>query len=144
MTNASFPRRLGAMLYDGLLVLAVLFAATIPLVALQGGTAIEGGNLIYRGILLGISCLFFAGFWHRYGRTLGMQTWGLRIETETGERPSAARCVGRFFLAILSWLPFGIGFLWQLVDREGLSWHDRLSGTRLRHYPKAKNKTGDG
>ena len=31
-TNASLLRRLGAMLYDGLLVLAVLFMATLPFI----------------------------------------------------------------------------------------------------------------
>ena len=31
--NASLARRLGAMLYDGLLVLALLFLATLPFVA---------------------------------------------------------------------------------------------------------------
>ena len=39
--------------------------------------------------------------------------------------------------AILSWAPLGLGFLWQLWDKDKLAWHDRLSGTRLRHYPKA-------
>jgi uncharacterized RDD family membrane protein YckC len=42
----------------------------------------------------------------------------------------------RFFAAILSWLPAGLGFWWQLWDKDKLAWHDRLSGTRLRHYPK--------
>ena len=30
----------------------------------------------------------------------------------------------------------GLGFFWQLWDAEQLTWHDRLSGTCLRHYPK--------
>jgi hypothetical protein len=25
----------------------------------------------------------------------------------------------------------GAGFLWSLLDREKLTWHDRLSGSRL-------------
>ena len=37
---ASLLRRLGAMLYDGLLVLAVLFLATLPFIAVRGGIAL--------------------------------------------------------------------------------------------------------
>lgn len=136
MTNASLPRRLGAMLYDGLLVLAVLFLATLPFVAALGGEPVPAGTLSYRIAMIGVVYAFFVVFWTRYGRTLGMQTWGLRIETEDGRRPDLRAASLRFAAALLSWLPAGLGFLWQLVDREGLSWHDRLSGTRIRFYPK--------
>ena len=30
-----------------------------------------------------------------------------------------------------SWLALGLGFLWQLWDKDKLAWHDRLSGTHL-------------
>jgi uncharacterized RDD family membrane protein YckC len=51
----------------------------------------------------------------------------------------------RFLAAIVSWLPFGLGFWWQLWDRDGLTWHDRLSSTRLVHYPKgAGSVSGPG
>lgn len=136
--NASLPRRLGAMLYDGLLVLAVLFLATLPFVAALDGEPVPAGTLSYRVAMLGVVYAFFVLFWTRYGRTLGMQTWGLRIETADGTRPDLAAASLRFAAALLSWLPAGLGFLWQLVDREGLSWHDRLSGTRIRFYPRDK------
>ena len=42
----------------------------------------------------------------------------------------------RFFAAILSWLPLGLGFFWQLWDADRLTWHDRLSRTRIVHYPR--------
>jgi uncharacterized RDD family membrane protein YckC len=136
MTNASLWRRLGAMLYDGLLVLAILFAVTVPVVALNDGEPISSGNPLYQGMLVAVAYVFFTGFWYRYGRTLGMQSWGLRIETVDGGRPTLSKCSIRFLAAVVSWLPLGLGFLWQLVDRDGSSWHDRLSGTRLRYYPK--------
>lgn len=138
MVNASLPRRLGAMLYDGLLVLALLFMGTLPFIALRGGEPVPAGSPGYRLAMLAIIWLFFTVFWSRYGRTLGMQSWGLRIETADGVRPDVRQCTLRFFVAILSWLPAGAGFLWQLVDCEGLSWHDRASGTRLKYYPKSK------
>ncbi len=136
MTNASLLRRLGAMLYDGLLVFALLALGTLPFIALLGGEYVPPGSPGHQLTLLGIIYLFFVLFWSRYGRTLGMQSWGLRIEDETGGKPDVKRASLRFVVAILSWLPLGLGFWWQLVDREGLSWHDRASGTRLVYYPK--------
>lgn len=134
--NAGLGRRLGAALYDGLLVLALLFLATVPFVALRGGELVESGSLAHQLMLLTVAWLFFAGFWSRYGRTLGLQSWRLRIEDAAGGCPSFARASIRFFAALLSWLPAGLGFWWQLWDRDRLAWHDRLSGTRLRYYPK--------
>jgi uncharacterized RDD family membrane protein YckC len=142
MQNASLLRRIGAMLYDALLVLALLFLATIPFVAMRGGEPVApDDNLAYRLTLTLVVFFFFTGFWNRSGRTLGMQSWGLRVETADGRTPSFGRATLRFAAAILSWLPLGLGFLWQLWDRDGLAWHDRLSATRLRHYPRVTDKT---
>ena len=124
------------MIYDGLLVLALMFLATLPFIAVRGGAPVAAGDHLYQLLLLLIAWLFFAGFWSFHGRTLGMQSWGLRIETINGDRPGFRTASLRFFAAILSWIPAGLGFWWQLWDRQGLSWHDRLSQSRLRHYPK--------
>lgn len=134
--NSSLVRRLAAILYDTLLVAAVLFLATLPFIALRGGEPVEPGDVLYQVTLLFVTFIFFVGFWSRKGRTLGMQSWGLQLEAAGGGSPSIPACTIRFFAAILSWAAAGIGFLWQLVDKERLTWHDRLSGTRLVHYPK--------
>ena len=136
MTNAPLTRRLMAILYDGLLVLALLFVATVPFVGMRGGQPVDSGDLPYQITLVTIAWAFFAGFWSLSGRTLGMQSWRLRIEDENGLRPGIATSTLRFFAAILSWLPLGLGFWWQIWDKDKLSWHDRLSGTRLRYYEK--------
>lgn len=135
-SNASLLRRLGAILYDALLVLAVLFLVTIPFVAVHGGEPVGPGNRLYQFTLLAAMYVFFTGFWCRSGSTLGMLAWGLRVETPDGKPPGLGRASLRFFGAILSWLAVGLGFLWQLWDPEVLTWHDRLSGTRLRYYPR--------
>jgi uncharacterized RDD family membrane protein YckC len=136
MRNAPIGRRLGAMLYDSLLVIALMFMATIPFVAVRGGEPVESGSLVYQAAMLGTAWAFFTGFWTYRGRTLGLQSWRLQLETMSGERPGIGAATIRFFAAILSILPLGLGIWWQLVDRDGLAWHDRLSGTRLRYYPK--------
>lgn len=137
MKNSGLLRRFGAILYDTLLVLALLFLATIPFIAMRGGEPVEvDDNRVYQLCIALVIFLFFTGFWSRTGRTLGMQSWGLRVETADGTIPSFGKACIRFVAAILSWLPLGLGFFWQLWDKEQLTWHDRLSSTRLRHYPK--------
>ncbi len=137
MNNTSLLRRIGAMMYDALLVVALLWLATIPFIAFRGGEAVEiGANALYRIVLVLVIYGFFVGFWVRSGRTLGMQSWRLQLETSDGEKPGLAACTIRFFAALLSWVPAGLGFWWQLWDKERLTWHDRLSGTRIVYYPK--------
>ncbi|MDX1404376.1 MAG: RDD family protein [Woeseiaceae bacterium] len=135
---AGLFRRLAAILYDLLLVLALLILGTLPFVAMRGGAPVDPGNLPYQLTLLGIAYLFFVGFWAGYGRTLGMQSWRLMIEGPDGGKPGIGAASLRFVTAIVSWLPFGLGFWWSLWDRDGLAWHDRLSRTRLVYYPKSK------
>ena len=137
MHDVSLLRRLGAIVYDTLLIIALLFPVTIIFMALRGGDGpVQPGELLYTLTLFATAWVFFIGFWVRTGRTLGMQSWGLRIETKDGKQPGVTTTTLRFLAAILSWLPFGLGFWWQLWDNEKLTWHDRISGTRLRYYPK--------
>lgn len=141
--NTGLLRRLGAVIYDSLLVIALLFLATIPFIAIRGGEPVEpGDSLAYQFTLAIVVYAFFVGFWTRSGRTLGMQSWGLRLETPDGRTPTFGVATLRFFVAILSWLPAGLGFIWQLWDSEQLTWHDRLSGTRLMHYPRPGKPAG--
>lgn len=124
------------MLYDSLLVLALLFLSTLPFVAARGGQEVEPGDPLYQFTMVFVIYLFFVVFWSRYGRTLGMQSWGLRVETASGEQPNIRQASLRFLSAIVSLIPCGLGFFWQLFDADNQTWHDRLSGTRLRYYPK--------
>jgi uncharacterized RDD family membrane protein YckC len=138
MKNATLLRRLGAIVYDSILLLALFVLITIAFIASRGGQPVEAGdNLLYQVSLAAVIFGFFTGFWSYSGRTLGMQSWGLRVETPDGQIPTFRVAAMRFFAAILSWLPAGLGFIWQLWDKDQLTWHDRLSGTRLVHYPKA-------
>lgn len=139
MRNTGLLRRFAAMLYDTLLVAALLFFATVPFIAVRGGEPVEAGDgLAYRIVLAIVVYAFFVGFWSRSGRTLGMQSWGLQLETAEGQVPSFAQASVRFLSALISWLPVGLGFLWQLWDPQNLTWHDKISKTRIVHYPRAK------
>lgn len=136
MKSAPLARRLMAILYDSLLVLALFFAGTVPFVVMRGGDPVDSGDLPYRLTLVTIAWAFFTGFWSLSGRTLGMQSWRLFIVDQNGSRPRLTASTIRFFAAILSWLPLGLGYWWQIWDKDKLSWHDRLSRTRLLYNEK--------
>ncbi len=136
LPTAGLLRRLGAMFYDGLLLIALFMTLTAILLVLTGGEAIDGPLLPwYRLFLLLTGASFFALFWRFGGQTLGMRAWRVQVRGPAGAlgwREAWLRCAA----ALLSWLVLGLGFLWSLVDRDGLAWHDRLSGTRLIVVPK--------
>lgn len=139
MQNTGLGRRIAAMLYDGLLITALLFLVTLPFIASRGGDPVETGeNHLYQIILALVVYGFFVGFWARSGRTLGMQSWRLQLRTLDGDKPTLGAVTVRFFAALLSWAPLGLGFLWQLWDKDKLTWHDRISKTCLVYYPKEK------
>ena len=134
----SLLRRLAAVLYDGLLLIALWMGASMLWVAFQGGGAASAGDGLYRVYLLAVAYAFFVSFWVIGGRTLGMQAWRLRLIDANGERLSTRAASHRFVMALLSWLLLGAGFLWALIDREGLTWHDRLSKSYLYLEPKPR------
>lgn len=140
MKNTSLMRRIAAMLYDGLLVVALLIMATLPFIAVRGVKPVETGeNHFYQLMLILVIYVFFVAFWTRSGRTLGMQSWRLQLEKFDGGGVSIGTATIRFFAALISWAPVGLGFLWQLWDKDNLTWHDRISKTRIVHYPKEGN-----
>jgi uncharacterized RDD family membrane protein YckC len=135
-TNASLARRFGAIIYDLLLLIALLMLGTLPFVAERGGESVDAGERAYQLVLFGITYLFFVGFWSFRGRTLGMQSWGLQLERMDGGKACTSALTIRFVAAILSWLPAGLGYWWQIWDKQNLTWHDHLSQTKLRYYPR--------
>jgi uncharacterized RDD family membrane protein YckC len=134
-----FLRRLGAMFYDGLLLLALLMMLSYPYVWLTGGA--KPGLLVktlYQLYLLAICFFYYTGFWVRGGQTLGLRTWRLKLVRNDGGLITWSIALKRFAFAWLSLLCLGLGFLWVLYDRDKLAWHDRLSGTKLIQLPKRR------
>ncbi len=138
---ASLSRRLGAIFYDALLLLALLMLGSFLYVPITGIVLPAPlGRTLYQIFLLAISFFYFTGFWVHGGQTLGLRTWKLRLVAHDGSSVTWPQATQRFALASVSWLCFGLGFLWVLVDREKLAWHDRFSGTRLVRLPDILRK----
>lgn len=123
-------RRLGALFYDSILLLGILFFATLALLPLRG-SAFGPNSLLYQAYLLGVAFLFFGGFWTRGGRTLGMQAWKIQLCSIDGGAVSWRQAGLRFIAALFSAGLFGLGFFAALIDPEKRCWHDRIAGTRL-------------
>ena len=128
---ASLWRRLAALFYDSLLLLAVWFIATAILLPLKGGEAIEPNNPLLTTYLLFISFFFYAWFWRHGGQTLGMRSWKLQLRNLREGPVSWLQCLLRFIVALPAGLLFGMGYVWMLIDKQKLTWHDRYSETRI-------------
>ncbi|MGK0673183.1 MAG: RDD family protein [Halothiobacillaceae bacterium] len=127
-------RRLGALFYDWLLILALWFVLTALLLPLTGGEALpqQGPWHWAYQAFLGLSALgFYLGFWRKGGQTLGMRAWGVRLVDGSGRTPTMRAMLIRALFALPSWGLFGLGVLCMLFDPERRALHDRMSGTRL-------------
>ncbi|MBY5968753.1 RDD family protein [Halomonas denitrificans] len=142
---AGLGRRLGAMLYDGFLLLAIWIAITtlhvLVVRKVLGLAPAEVGAGVWqvfslRLLLVAAAFAFFAFFWRRGGMTLGMQAWRLRVQTRDGAPISLRQTMVRFAVGAVSFLPLGLGHLWVVFDGERRSWADLASGTQVVVLPK--------
>lgn len=139
--SAGFVRRFAALIYDALLLAALMLIFTTVLVMLLARSAIvpETAGLwayVYRGALLAIAVAYYVINWTRSGQTLGMRAWRLRAVDPQGKRMSLRAALLRAFCALGAWLPAALGVLWLYVDSEHLAIQDRWSRTRVVHLTK--------
>ncbi len=134
-SSAGFGRRFAALIYDGLLLVAVLMPYTWLVVLIHGGAVTEASGRLtwwaYRTGALVIMAAYYVLNWTRSGQTLGMRAWRLRTLTESGKPLRVGQAVARFGWGIAAWAPFGLGVLWLYADPEHLALQDRLSRTRV-------------
>ncbi|MGH7129142.1 MAG: RDD family protein, partial [Planctomycetaceae bacterium] len=112
---AGLLRRFAAIVYDSLLLFAVLFFASLAVIV---PFDIRYGDPLYSLYLLytyAVGFLFFGWFWTHGGQTLGMRTWRIRLESAGGDIITWRRALLRYVAALLSWLLLGGGFLLSLV-----------------------------
>jgi uncharacterized RDD family membrane protein YckC len=134
---ANLLRRLMAIVYDSLVLIAILMLAALPPVLLIGGAMPNALlRIAFQLYLFGVIFLFFGWFWVHGGQTIGMRAWRLKILTNDGQTISWRGAGLRFMWAWFSFLLFGLGYLWAIVDPKGRTWHDRLSSSQVVLLPK--------
>lgn len=113
-----------------LLVAAIFVAAHHD--AITGGLL---GALEFIALWL-VTAAYSVASWRYGGQTLGMRPWRLRVVAADGRALSWRALLIRHAVGNLSLLLGGLGFWWAWWDRDGLSWHDRASGTRMQRIAK--------
>jgi uncharacterized RDD family membrane protein YckC len=153
-TEASRIRRLAAMVYEGLVVTAILLIASFPFAG-ASTARLEGlTRHLFQAYLFLVLGLYFVWCWRRGGQTLPMKAWKLRVVDAHGHPLATTRATLRYALAALAlgssavgtivllrhprelaaWLALAPGLvtlLWSAVDRDRQFLHDRLAGTRI-------------
>lgn len=157
---ASLRRRLGALLYETLLLTALVFVVgfiTLPMVSGRGsGANVLALPTVFNRVILfccefGAVAAYCVWFWSNGRRTLAQKTWHLRVVDRVGAPLSTRLALARYlacwigpalaFALALTLRPFGLAayaawligfnFLWAVIDRERLFLHDRIAGTRV-------------
>ncbi|NOY66919.1 MAG: RDD family protein [Gammaproteobacteria bacterium] len=120
-------RRIGAFIYDIILLIALLFLAT-AIVMLFTQDAINRGNIFFQVYILLVIFFFYGWFWVHGGQTLGMRAWKIRVELDNGQNLGWNQACVRFILGVLT---FGIGLIWCLWDKRHRALYDQLARTQI-------------
>jgi len=136
---AGFLRRANAFVIDcGVIFCLEVVMFTLAYIGYKVGLAAHGktvrlnnvisliGWLVWGGI--GLSAAYFVVFHGIDGKTIGKRILGLRV---VGSMQGAVTFTQAFvrWLAMASFAPIGLGFLWVLWSREKRAWHDLLART---------------
>ena len=128
---SSIGRRLGAMLYESLVVFAILLATFLfPQVVLSGFGMHLGGKAMWLHVFI-VLMAYFVWCWLHGGQTLPMKTWKLKLVDRDGAPLRPLQAILRYMAAWPSIMLFGIGLIWALFDRDGQFLHDRIAGTLI-------------
>jgi uncharacterized RDD family membrane protein YckC len=139
--SAGFGRRVAALLYDAVLLAALLLIFTSGAVFLNHSRAIETSTAgawvyAYRAGLICVIAGYYMLNWTRSGQTLGMRAWHLRAVTDLGQRMGVKAAALRVAAGAIAWAPAALGVLWLYFDPEHIALHDRLSRTRVIHLQR--------
>ena len=137
--NIGLARRLAAIVYDLILLFAVLLIASLPW-AISGIQQGQAGYLFYVFFIYALIPLYYIGFWVYGGQTLGMKTWKIRVVDLEGHPIGWEKASLRIVYAVLSSIVCGFGFIHVLFDKQNRAWHDILSKSRLISVSPSTNK----
>lgn len=124
-------RRLASMLYEGLVVFAILLIGFLmPQIVFSGFGLALGGKFLWLHVVI-LLMAYFVWCWLNGGQTLPMKTWKLRVANPDGSSLRPLQACLRYLAAWPSIGFFGIGVLWAVVDKDKQFLHDRIAGSRI-------------
>ncbi len=140
LPNVGLLRRLFAIFYDALLLLALLMVATAIGLTFTGGEATDPNNPLMTTWLFFVTFFYFAWPWMNTGQTLGMKTWRIRLERIDGKPLTLWHVLLRFISAIPSIGIGGLGLFYMLINKDKLALHDKFSETRMVDIKQLKDE----
>ena len=88
--------------------------------------AVAAGLVLFA---LSFAPLYFLFFWTLAGMTPGKAMLGVRIVRLDGKPMDFRTSFRRYIGYLLSFLGFGAGFFWILIDNRRQGWHDKIAST---------------
>lgn len=128
---AGLLRRVASLVYETLMVLAILLVASLSFLLVIPDAASGPWRAAFQIYLAGAIGLYLTWFWTHGGQTVAMRAWKIRLVRADGTALDWRRACLRCVLAPPSIGTAGIGVLWALIDRDRQFLHDRLAGTRI-------------
>ncbi|GAB3782814.1 RDD family protein [Dyella agri] len=149
-------RRLIALVYDLLIVVAIVMVVGLACQLATGGRLIETGAhavipLWYQVLQAVVVAAYFIASWRRGGQTLGMRPWRIRVSRDDGGTISLMQAAIRVLVAAAPllllalepaiglratlWTVLGAWALWfavALFDTRRRALHDLAADTELR------------
>jgi len=97
-------RRLLALIYDVLIVVAIVMVVGLLCQLATGGTLIRTGTAtsvpVWYQVLQGlVVAVYFISAWRRGGQTVGMRPWRMRLTTMAGTTPTLRQSLIRLLVA---------------------------------------------
>lgn len=130
-TSVTRLRLFAACVYELLLLLA-LWMLCVGLFLLIFGSASGGYKRALLQFFLWLATgAYFVWCWRKSGQTLAAKTWKIKLVNQQNLSLNYQQAVLRYALASASLLACGLGFVWVLIDKDGLFLHDRLLKTRF-------------
>ena len=120
--NVGLFKRLLINFYDVILLFAVLYFFTIPIILITQGNAVLD-SFIYQLYLITIVFMYYAWFWKKYNQTLGMKIWKVKIYSRCSLDISYLQSFIRIIIALMG------GHIMLIFNSESLQ--DKLSKTYL-------------
>ena len=141
--SASIARRALAALVDGVVLATALAAFAAIFLRLNPSlNPVRGPLPILAGALAVVAVLLWKVYEFLFvvytGSTPGLRAARLRLVEFDGSPPNRRLRRWRVLASLLSAFSAGLGYLWCVLDQDGLCWHDRITRTHIQSAAPAK------